>query len=63
MGLPVRAPNRHTYGEYLTWPERDRYELIAGIAYAIVPAPGRRHQEILLELARQIADALEDRRG
>jgi len=63
MGLPVRDPNRHTYGEYLTWPESERYELIDGIAYAMVPAPGRRHQEILLELARQIADALEDRRG
>jgi len=29
----------------------------------MVPAPGRRHQELLLEIARQVADALEDHRG
>lgn len=59
MGLPLRDRQRHTYADYLGWPEDERYELIDGVAYAMTPAPGRRHQEITGELFRQIADALE----
>jgi len=58
MGLPKRDEERHTYGEYRRWPEATRYELIDGLAYAMAPAPSRRHQEALLELARQVANAL-----
>jgi Uma2 family endonuclease len=59
VSLPPRDQQRHTYGEYLGWPEDVRYELIDGHAYAMSPAPSRRHQEISFEIARQIADALE----
>ena len=59
MGLPLRDQQRHTYADYLAWPEDERYELIDGIAYAMTPAPGRRHQEVVVEMLRQIADALE----
>ena len=59
MGLPKRDAGRHTYGEYRRWPEEARYELIDGVAYAMAPAPSRRYQEVLLELARQVANALE----
>lgn len=58
MGLPRRDAQYHTYGEYLTWPEDVRYELIDGVAYAMAPAPSRRHQEILGEIYRQVANAL-----
>jgi Uma2 family endonuclease len=58
MGLPRRDAQHHTYGEYLTWPEDVRYELIDGVAYAMAPAPSRRHQEILGEIYRQVANAL-----
>jgi Uma2 family endonuclease len=60
MPLPLRDVERHTYGEYLTWPEDARYELIEGVAYAMAPAPTRIHQRLLVEMTRQIADALED---
>ena len=60
MGLPLRDSYRHTYGEYLTWPEDARYELIGGEAYLMAPAPTVGHQRLVLELARQIADALEE---
>ncbi len=58
MALPKRDEERHTYGEYRRWPEATRYELIDGLAYTMAPAPSRRHQELLLELARQVANAL-----
>jgi Uma2 family endonuclease len=61
MGLPRRDTGRYTYGDYRSWPEDERYELIDGAAYAMTPAPSRRHQEVLLELARQVANALEGR--
>lgn len=60
MSLPLRDSELHTYGDYLNWPEDQRYELIDGLAYAMAPAPTRQHQRLILELARQIADALED---
>ncbi len=62
MPLAVKDNRRHTYGEYLTWPEwplGERYELIDGVAYAMTPAPSRSHQRLLGELFREIAQALE----
>ena len=59
MGLPQRDLECHTYAEYAAWPDDVRYELIDGIAYAMGPAPARRHQEVAGEMFRQIADALE----
>ena len=58
MGLPQRDQQRHTYGDYLTWPDDVRCELIDGVAYLMSPAPGRFHQELAGELYRQIATAL-----
>lgn len=59
MGLPQREQEYHTYADYRQWPEAVRYELIDGFAYAMGPAPARRHQEVAGEIFRQIADALE----
>jgi Uma2 family endonuclease len=59
MSLPLRDPDRHTYGEYRTWPADQRYELIDGVAYAMAPAPTRPHQRVVVELLRVVADALE----
>lgn len=60
MGLPQRDLEFHTYGDYAKWTEEMRYELIEGIAYAMGPAPTRRHQQVTGEMFRQIADALEN---
>ncbi|MGH8294056.1 MAG: Uma2 family endonuclease [Steroidobacteraceae bacterium] len=58
--LPRRDTLQHTYGEYLTWPEGERYELINGIAYVKEPpAPTRCHQELVGELYYQLRVALE----
>ncbi len=39
-----------TYADYCGWPEEERWELIDGVAYAMVPAPTRLHQEIVGDL-------------
>jgi Uma2 family endonuclease len=55
-----RDDQHHTYGEYLTWPDDQRYELIDGVAYLMAPpAPLRPHQEVVGEFYRQAANALE----
>ena len=59
MGLPLRDLEHHTYGDYLAWPEDVRYELIDGTAYAMSPAPTVSHQEVVLELSRQIDEVLD----
>ena len=47
-----------TYRDYCQWPDDERWELIDGVAYAMnyaVPPPSKlHHQELLLEIARQI---------
>jgi len=59
MALALRDQHRHTYAEYCSWPEDVRYELIDGQAYTMSPGPNRRHQELVVEVLRQVADALE----
>ena len=58
MGLPQPKTEYYTYVDYQNWPDDTRYELIDGVAYAMAPAPTRTHQNLVLELARQIATAL-----
>ncbi|MBI4754279.1 MAG: Uma2 family endonuclease [Betaproteobacteria bacterium] len=61
MGLAQRDERRHTYAEYLTWPEDQRYELIDGVAYMMAPAPTIDHQTLVFEIGHQIRNALEGR--
>lgn len=47
--LRLRDTLRHTYADFLTWPEDERTELIDGIAYVREPpAPSRCHQRFSL---------------
>ncbi|MFW5743083.1 MAG: Uma2 family endonuclease [Spirochaetota bacterium] len=63
MADPKQKPGRFTYADYLTWTDdEERWELIDGVAYDMSPAPGRRHQWILGQLFRAIAD-ITDRQG
>ncbi len=60
MTLPQSDATRHTYSEYLTWPDGKCGELIDGTAYVREPpAPSRFHQELVGELYLQIRLALE----
>ncbi len=59
MALPKISNHRFTYADYLTWPDDERWELIDGEAYAMAPAPSISHQTMVLDIARQIDEALD----
>ena len=60
MALPMRKEElKYTYGDYLHWPEGERWEIIDGVAYDMSPAPTGKHQEIVGELHRQLANYLQ----
>lgn len=46
---------KYTYGDYITWSEDERWELIDGVPYNMSTAPSRLHQEVSGELFKQIA--------
>ena len=63
MGLPARKlDRRYTYGDYRTWPDDERWELIDGVAWNMSPAPSSRHQGLLGELYLQVAPPLKGTR-
>jgi Uma2 family endonuclease len=62
MTYPIKKEDRrYNYGDYLTWPNEERWELIDGVAYNMSPAPSRIHQGISVEVLRQIANYLIDK--
>lgn len=51
MAIPESKINRkHTYQDYLTWPDDARWEIIDGTAYAMSPAPIPSHQDVAGEI-------------
>jgi Uma2 family endonuclease len=62
MAVTKRDTHYHTYADYLTWSRDYGDELINGTAYVREPpSPSWLHQEIVVELCRQAANALEDK--
>ena len=56
MGFPLRKADKlYTYGDYRSWPDDERWELIDGVAWNMSPAPNRMHQSISMHLSVQIA--------
>ena len=60
MPQTVTKAGHFSYGDYCHWPDDERWELIDGEAFAMAPAPSRLHQELAVELTRQIANQLRD---
>ena len=57
-----RDMQQHTYADYLFWSADSGNELIDGVAYVREPpSPSRFHQEIVLELGRQVTNSLAGR--
>ena len=62
MSQPAaKNEKRYTYGNYLGWPEGERWELIEGAPYDMTPAPSIDHQIIVGDLFRQISSFLLDK--
>ena len=62
MGLPEKKQQkkqRYTYADYRSWNDNERWELIAGVSYAMFPAPSPVHQRISGRLHRQFANFLD----
>jgi len=55
VSFAVSKLENFTYGDYATWPEDERWELVEGRPFQMSPAPGRRHQRVVVELVKQIA--------
>ncbi|MDD5319617.1 MAG: Uma2 family endonuclease [Methylococcales bacterium] len=58
MSLAIKDSQYHCYGDYLTWPDEARYELIDGDAYLMAPAPDLAHQDVAGEIYVQARLAL-----
>lgn len=61
MGAPAEKKRKCTYGDYLSWTDEERWELIDGEAFNMTPAPSRAHQKILLALADLFFNYLADK--
>ena len=60
MAHPQTQPSdRYAYGDYLRWPEEERWELIDGVPYSMTPAPSRLHQRLVTGLAVPLGTYLE----
>jgi Uma2 family endonuclease len=60
--MKVREPDlsgTYTYADYLTWRMDEMVELIHGKIYKMSPAPASKHQQVVVELSRQISNFLQ----
>lgn len=57
MALPAEKV-RYTFADSLAWEENERVEIINGEAF-LMASPSSRHQEISMEISRQLANYLE----
>ena len=56
---PPKTPGaRCNWTDYQSWPDEERWEILAGVAYAMSPAPSTSHQAVLLRLASRIEQSL-----
>ncbi len=60
--LEAATKEKYTYGDYLTWLDEERWELIDGLPYNLTPSPSRAHQDISRELMLQLANYLENKK-
>lgn len=55
---PDNLTGSYNYAQYLTWQFEEMVELIRGKVFKMSPAPRSKHQQVVLELSRQIANYL-----
>jgi len=60
--MQLRKEERYTYSDYCQWDDGNRYELIDGEVYLMVPAPTSEHQRISRGLSNQIYNYLKGKK-
>lgn len=55
----LKRGEKFTLAQRNAWPDNERWELIAGEAFAMSPAPRKQHQRLTLKLAKDIDSFLE----
>lgn len=60
MPIPAKK-GTYSFADALTWDEQDRIEIINGEVF-MMATPSTRHQEISMELSRQLANFLEGKK-
>ena len=58
LHTPKPGASHFTYGDYRTWPENERWELIGGRAWNMSPAPSWGHQKLLHIISRELGNFL-----
>ncbi len=58
MVVAKKKAERSSYQDYLGWGDDGRWELIDGVAWAMTPAPTFKHQRVVGNVYRIIANAL-----
>lgn len=53
--LAVKHEPGFTWADYQSWPDDERWEIIGGKAFAMSPSPGIRHQDIVINMARELS--------
>ena len=61
MSGQAQSLEKYTYGDYLTWDEGDRWEIIEGRAYDMSPAPATAHQHVSAALTAQLFTHFSDK--
>ncbi len=59
MATAQKKSEKFSYSDYLKWNDDKRWELIDGVAYDMTPAPSFRHQRVVGNFYRKLAERLE----
>lgn len=54
--LALNYKEKYTWNDYVSWSEDEHWEILAGEAFSMSPAPSIRHQQISGEIFRQTAN-------
>lgn len=64
MSIPAeKQDKKFNYGDYLTWEDDERWEIIDGVSYAMTPAPTINHQRISVRLSGYFWEYLKGKTG
>ncbi len=59
MALTKKKQDRkYSYADYTTWPGEERWEIVAGEAWNMTPAPSTQHQRIVIKLSARLSAEL-----